>query len=430
MQHVPIHVVNRALPDQVGYTLRTHQMARAQREIGMRPSVVVRPLTGFVQCQEFRRGGIGVNYIDGVPYYRLSEPRVWRRWYIRLSQRAVRLRLRGSSRFGRTTLRLPDNPWDKLVGGLNGVLADATVVHAHTPYLGTEYGLRIARLLKVPFVYEIRGFWELSAISEDYDMVCGVAMEEFAEREAALARSADRVTTLGDAMKDELVRRGVDSEKIRVVGNGVDTAKYTPTRDKDRELLNALGLQGRFVLGYVTSVRKLEGVDVLLEALHKLLAAGIPASVLLVGDGPELPRLQALADSLGVAGETRFTGKVPFSDVCRYYSLMDVFVVPRTDAKVCQLVTPLKPLEAMAMAKPVVVSDLPALREFVDPGVTGTTFRPNDPDSLAEVVSELYKNPSRAESLGQNARRWITQERHWHALARTTQAIYDEILPR
>lgn len=216
-------------------------------------------------------------------------------------------------------------------------------------------------------------------------------------------------------MRDDIVARGVDPGRVVVIGNAVDPDAFRP-RPADPALRASLGVdRDEVVLGYLSSLVAYEGVDHLLAAIALLRGRGHAVRGLVVGDGDARPALEHRARRLGLASAVRFAGRVPPDDVQRWYAQIDVFVVPRVDARVTRTVTPLKPLEAMAMARPVVVSDLPALRELVQPGVTGLAFVPDDPRSLADTVEPLLDDPSARAALGAAAREWVAGERTWRA---------------
>lgn len=420
----PVHVVLEALPTQAGYTLRTHYLAQAQRQLGLAPAVVAQPSERLYGGQRVSADGIAVGKIDGVTYYRLSDSNRWRRSWIRITQSLRDRGVRGTYRFGRT-FRVPSpNGWDVFLAALPRHLGGLDVVHAHTPHGSARYGLELARRMGVPFVYEVRGFWEMTSETDSPTSTRKRLGQEWAAADTELARQADAVITLGEAMRNELTRRGVEPERVFVVGNGVDAAYFAGPRAKPPPLLRKLDLAGRFILGYVTNVRPLEGIETALRALPILLNAGVPASFVLVGDGDDLPRLREVAKTLKIDQHVRFVGKVPHRHIRSYYSLLDLFVVPRIDARVCRIVTPLKPLEAMALGIPTVVSDLPALTELVQPGVRGVSFEADNPEHLARVVQDLWKDPGRAAALGLAGRQWVQTERNWAQLAQKDLDVY------
>ena len=228
-------------------------------------------------------------------------------------------------------------------------------------------------------------------------------------------------------MVTELVDRGVPADKITVVPNGVDVDRFSPVaRDSGLAARLAIG-QGQVVLGYVSNLTGYEGVRFLIQAIADLLQRGHDVKGLIVGDGAERERLIEHAVSLGIADRVVFTGRVPHEEVHRYYGLVDIFVVPRTSDRVCQLVTPLKPFEAMAAARAVVVSRVAALEEIVQEGITGLTFTADDAADLANVAESLVQDAEQRHTLGQAARRWVCQHRTWHQVGERYRQLYESM---
>jgi len=240
-------------------------------------------------------------------------------------------------------------------------------------------------------------------------------------------READRVVTLGEAMRADIIGRGVDPDHVVVIPNAVDPDDFVP-RPTDPALRAALGFtSGDVVLGYVSSLVGYEGIGHLLSAIALLRARGRPVRGLIVGDGVERAALQHLAVQLGLGDDVRFVGRVPVAEVQRWYAQIDVFVVPRTNDRVARAVTPLKPLEAMALERAVVTSDVPALRELIEPGVTGLVFHAEDPVSLADTVEPLLDDPGARVRLGAAARDWVATERTWRHNGARYRRLYAEL---
>jgi glycosyltransferase involved in cell wall biosynthesis len=238
-------------------------------------------------------------------------------------------------------------------------------------------------------------------------------------------READLVLTLGAAMKAEIVARGVREEKVLISPNAVDEAFLAPLPD-GAPLRARLGIApDDLVVGTVSSLTPHEGIGTLLRAGAELRRRGLPLRLLIVGDGPERAALQRLAAQLGLDdGTALFTGRVPHSQVREYYAVLDVFAVPRTDERVCHLVTPLKPVEAMASGLPVVSSDLTAMRELVEPGVTGQLIDQKTPRVWADNLEKLLYCQKRRNEWGASARALVGRERTWTRVAATTREAY------
>jgi glycosyltransferase involved in cell wall biosynthesis len=214
--------------------------------------------------------------------------------------------------------------------------------------------------------------------------------------------------TLAEVMRRELVARGAEPDRITVVPNAVDESAFPPL-ERDDALAERLGISAsERVVGYISSLSTYEGVEHLIDAAALLREGGWPVRCLVVGDGEAREALEARDPGFAI-----FTGRVPHAEIQSYYSLIDVFVVPRTAERVSQLVTPLKPYEAMATGRALVVSRVPALTEMIVEGVSGLTFTPEDPHDLARVIETLLEQPTRRAELAASAREWVLENRTW-----------------
>ncbi len=398
-----LHIVTDALPSvSAGYTVRTQEIAVAQRAAGLDPHVVTR--IGF-PVTAGKVDGRRVTAVDGVPYHRLL-PLV-------MPGRVDTIAEQGLRRAAALVRELRP-----------------AVVHAASNYSNgvTALGLRAA--FGIPYVYEVRGFWEDTWLSRHsataHPQAPGLESSEryrlTRELEAHCMRAADLVVTLGEAMRDEIIDRGVDPDKILIVPNGVSAEFLRPLPDGSA-LRAQLGIApGEHVVGLVSTLVAHEGIGTLLAAVKLLRDRGVPVRTLIVGDGPERAALERQAAALGL--DAIFTGRVPMSRVRDYHAVLDVFVVPRTPDRVCQLVTPLKPVEAMASGLPVVVSAVRALGEIIQDKVTGLQATPLDPESLAECLDQLLASPQLRRELGQAAREWVARDRTWEHNAQRYRDAY------
>ncbi|WP_433328891.1 glycosyltransferase family 4 protein [Spirillospora sp. CA-294931] len=390
-----LQFVTNALPrTNAGYTVRTHRIALAQRELGYATEVVTR--LGYPLSQ-----GIGDTRtrveVDGVPYHRLLP------W-------------------------LPPAP-GRMVGRSADLAARVvaetrpTVLHAVSNHLNAAVALEVGRRHGIPVVYEVRGFLEDSWLSRD---PAHSEDDDFYRLTRALETrrmdESDAVVTLGAAMREEIAGRGIDPSKIFIVPNGVDEAFLEPLPDA-AELRAELGIGADDpVVGLTSSFYGYEGIDTLIDAAALLKGRGTPLTLLLVGDGPERGALERRAADHGV--HAVFTGRVPMASVRQYHAALDVFAVPRRADRVCQLVTPLKPIEAMAGGIPVIASDVNALREIVEPGVTGTLTLPEDAEAWANSLDELIYSPERRRKIGQAGQEWVRAERTWRAVTTRYRAAF------
>lgn len=384
-----LHLVNDALPTtSAGYTIRTHEIVLAQRAAGLDPHVVTR--CGFPVTQG-KLDGRGLVTLDGIPYHRLLP---WR-----LPSRADKAAALGLELAARLTEQIKPS-----------------VLHAASNYVNAVIALAIGEKHELPVVYEVRGFWEDTWLSRHPNGTALASSELYRRNrdlETRCMQAADLVVTLGEAMLEEIVARGIPAEKVLIVPNAVSEDFLQPLPDADA-LRKELGIApNEHVVGEVSTLVPHEGIGTLLEATRLLRERGLPVRVLIVGDGPERPALQRQAADLGLAEAAIFTGRVPAAKVREFHALLDVFVVPRTPDRVCQLVTPLKPIEAMASGLCVVTSDVRALAEIIKPDVTGALTIPEDPVALADTLELLVCSPDIRKKLGDNAREWVARDRTW-----------------
>jgi glycosyltransferase involved in cell wall biosynthesis len=290
------------------------------------------------------------------------------------------------------------------------------VLHAASNYVNATIGLAIGEKYGLPVVYEVRGFWEDTWLSRHPDsekMASSELYRRSRDLETRCMLAADLVVTLGEAMREEIVARGVPAEKVLIVPNAVSEDFLQPLPDATA-LRKTLGIApNEHVVGEVSSLVPHEGIGTLLEATRLLKDRGLPVRALIVGDGPERPALQRQAADLGLGEAVIFTGRVPAAKVREFHALLDVFVVPRTPDRVCQLVTPLKPVEAMASGLCVVTSEVKALAEIIKPDVTGALTIPQDSVALADSLELLVCSPDIRKKLGDNAREWVARDRTW-----------------
>jgi glycosyltransferase involved in cell wall biosynthesis len=390
-----LHLVTDALPTtSAGYTIRTHEIVLAQHAARLDPHVVTR--CGFPVTQG-RIDGRRLVTLDGIPYHRLLP------------------------------FRTPGRADDAADLGLKmaGELVERVrpeVLHAASNFANAKIALALRERYGLPVVYEVRGFWEDTWLSR-YPDGDKLAESELYRGNRALETgcmlAADLVVTLGEAMRGEIVARGVPAGRVLIVPNAVSEAFLRPLPDASA-LRNGLNIDpAEYVVGVVSTLSPYEGIGTLLEATSILRSRGVPVRALIVGDGPERAVLQRQAADRGLAQAAIFTGRVPAAKVREFHALLDIFVVPRTRDRVCQLVTPLKPVEAMASGLCVVTSEVNALTEIVKQEVTGALTVPQDPVSLADCLEYLLYSPDIRRKLGDNAREWVSGDRTWaHNAAR------------
>lgn len=398
------HLFKTTVPtENTGGAIRCLNMVNFQRRLGMQP-LVVTPL-GYPDA-----GGTGrpweTETIEGVPYFRLNG----------LGRQVLR------SVTSTTQLEYTAMLTAKLLGE-QGV----DIVQASSGYRGYEQalvGLAVSRALRVPFVYEVRSYHEHTwRAMADWVLESDHTKRRF-EQENRCMREADAVVTICETMKEGLVARGIPAEKVFVVPNSVDMEKFHEARP-DPGLRARLRLGDELVAGYISNVSAREGHDVLLRAVAHARASGVNLKCLIVGSGPEVGRLQQLAAELGITEHVVFTGEVSHELVAGYYALIDLFVIPRIADFASDFVTPMKPFEAMAMRRPLIVSDRPALLEIVGANQErGLVFRAGDHLDLAARLADLAGSPEKRNELVETARSWIEAERSWNRTIRIYEQVY------
>jgi glycosyltransferase involved in cell wall biosynthesis len=241
-------------------------------------------------------------------------------------------------------------------------------------------------------------------------------------------RAADHVITISESMRAEIIQRGVPEDRVTVVPNGVDAAAFSPA-PPDPGLRRRYGLEGAFAFGYISNIdHPRENQELLVDATRELLRRGRRVRCLIDGDGRRRDEVEHYAREARVNGAVIFTGRIPHEEIAAHYSVLDAFVVPRRDERVARMVTPLKPFEALAMARPLVVADLPSLREIADPETRGIAFPPGDAAALATALERLIDHPDLGERMGQAGRAWVIRDRTWAANGELFRRVYARVL--
>ncbi len=399
-----LHILETSTPHVVGYTIRANAIIENQRKLGVDVVAVTSPL--------FQAGASpsACDLYDGVKYYRTN--------HIRPPDTA---RTKAGSFLRRALM---------LLRYKRAILDIATreqvdVLHAHSSYLNAHAAGPAARQLGIPLVYEVRTLWGESAVVEDGWRSGSWKHRLIWRLELGAMTKADLVIPIAKGIRAALIERGIDPAKLSIVPNGVDTSRFAPIQ-RDNRLANSLGFQASFIAGFVGSMRKLEGLATLVEAQRICRDRGICLGVVIVGDGADKTFVEARARELGLS-DIVFTGNVPHADVAAWYSIMDVVVYPRIRAVITERVTPLKPLEVMAMEKVCVGSDVGGLTELIDDGRTGLIFRSGDASHLADVLIKLKSNPLLMQRLGSAALEHVRTEREWLVIASKYLDIYKDL---
>jgi glycogen synthase len=297
------------------------------------------------------------------------------------------------------------------------------LLHAHSPVLTALAGLRVARRHGLPLLYEIRAFWEDAAVGNGTGRADSLKYRLTKALETWAVRRADGVAVICEGLKQDLISRGIPAEKIMVSPNGVDLDLFGDPPPPDTALAAELGLAGMDVIGFIGSFYDYEGIDDLIAAMPML----PDAHLLLVGGGPMEAALRQQSAASSAASRIHFVGRVPHDQVERYYSLIDILAYPRKKMRLTDLVTPLKPLEAMAQRRLVAASDVGGHRELIEDGVTGTLFPPDTPQAIASALAGLLADRDRWEERRNVARKFVETDRNWSSNISRYEPVYHKL---
>lgn len=393
-----LHVLDHSLPLHSGYTFRTRAILKAQQAVGLD----VRGITGL----RHQSGSSEVEKADGLTFYRtqgdVSGPSGMREW--------------------REISRFADN--------IDRVIKEwkPDILHAHSPALCGHAALRAARRHGLPLVYEIRAFWEDAAVGNGTGREGSLKYKMTRMLENRVISAADAVFTICHGLRDDLIARGFGAGKIGVSPNGVDMTLFGTPPVRDQALAAKLGLTRGPVIGFIGSFYDYEGLDDLIAAMPRLLEQQPDAQLLLVGGGPMDGRLRAQAAESSAQSAIHFTGRVPHSSVESCYSLIDILAYPRKSSRLTDLVTPLKPLEAMAQGRLVAASDVGGHRELIQDGKTGVLFPADDPEALADILASLCRQPDMWSGICATARDHVARNHDWACNVDRYQVVYQTLI--
>lgn len=395
-----LHILDHSIPLHSGYTFRTLSILKHQRERGWETFHLTGPKQGQQECRD--------DTVDGWHFFRTP---LGQGTYTRLpvlNQLSVMCEL--GKRLAEVILQVKPN-----------------IIHAHSPVLNAIPALQAGRRFGIPVIYEVRAFWEDAAVSHGTSREGGLRYRLTRGMESYALRHVDAVTTICEGLRGDMLQRGIRPDKITVIPNAVDFEIFAPGGSPDPLLVRQLGLENKVLLGFIGSFYAYEGLPLLLQALPYILEKRPDVRVLMVGGGPQDEELRWLAQWLGIQNQVIFTGRVPHQDVPRYYDLIDVLVYPRLSMRLTDLVTPLKPLEAMAQGRLLVASDVGGHRELIDDGKTGLLFKAGDVQSLAAKVIDLLAEPEHWNVLRQAARAFVETERNWRHSVSRYQPVYGRL---
>lgn len=397
-----LHILDHSLPLHSGYCFRTRAIMKAQIGHGL----TVAGVTGVRQNQHGYRAEHGLEQAEGLDFFRTME-----------------------AAQGPT----PVKEWREvavLADRIDAVIAEwrPDMLHAHSPALNGLAALRAAQRNDIPLLYEIRAFWEDAAVGNGTGKETSARYWLTRQLENHVISGANALAVICEGLKNDLISRGVAPEKITVSPNGVDLDLFGTIPEPDEKLAEKLGIVGRLTLGFIGSFYDYEGLDDLVAALPMIQQTYPDIHLLLVGGGPREKILQDQVRRLRIEQAVTFAGRVPHEEVERYYSLMDVMVYPRKSMRLTDLVTPLKPLEAMAQGRLVAASDVGGHKELISDGETGFLFPAGNPEKIAQKLADLIKKKDAWPQVIETAQKFVASDRNWSSNILRYNPVYQRLI--
>ncbi len=397
-----LHILDHSIPLHSGYTFRTLAILREQRKLGWETFHLTSPKHTATQALE--------ETVDGWHFHRTPP-----------AESGAKLPGLGEMVLMRQTER-------RLSEVVEAVKPH--ILHAHSPVLNAIPALRVGKRMGIPVVYEVRAFWEDAAVDHGTTTEGSLRYHVTRRLETHALRQARHVFTICEGLRGDIAARGIAADKVTVIPNAVDIESFEPGGQPEEALKSGLGLTGATVVGFIGSFYAYEGLDLLLDALPRLLQRRPEVRVLLVGGGPQDAALKEQAQRLGLADKLVFAGRVPHAEVRRYYDLVDVLAYPRHSMRLTELVTPLKPLEAMAQGRLLVASDVGGHKELIRHGETGWLFKAGSAQALADAVTALLDRRERWPDLRRMGREFVERERNWPASVARYRPAYERLAER
>jgi PEP-CTERM/exosortase A-associated glycosyltransferase len=399
-----LHILDHSLPLHSGYTFRSHSILRAQVKFGWKPIALTSPK----HEASWRHACDPVESVDQIRYYRTGASKQGKAPF----EGEIRLMVKLSRRI--ETVAREEKP---------------DLLHAHSPWLNAIPALRVGRKLKIPVVYEIRAFWEDAAVDHRTYSEGSLKYRFVKRTETWVCRQVDQLAVLCQGVRQDIISRAIPEEKVTVVYNGIDLDDFTPS-EPDSEYGQQWKLRGKRVIGFIGSFYRYEGLDLLIDAFALLTKDRQDLVLLLVGGGETELELRGQIERLGLQQKVLLPGRISHDRIPGVYALIDVLCYPRYSMRLTELVTPLKPLECMAMRKPLVASNIGGHRELITDGQTGILFAPGDTLALTAALKKVLDDPELKSRLENKGFEWVRQNHPWEKTASAYLSVYSKALRR
>lgn len=400
-----LHVFDHSIPLHSGYTFRSLSILREQRKLGWETFHLTGPKQGKGEALE--------EVVEGLRFYRTV---------------AAESPLPAIPGLGEITLMR------RLEARLESVaeMVKPDIIHAHSPVLNAIPALKVGRRRGLPVVYEVRAFWEDAAVDHGTTKEGSLRYRLTRMLETYALKRAGHITTICEGLRADIVARGVPAQRVTVIPNAVDIEHFGTSYERSpvAALRSRLGLDDHTVVGFIGSFYAYEGLDLLVSSARAIIERIPDVRFLLVGGGPQDGALRAQVATLGLESHVTFTGRVPHDEVQGYYDLVDVLAYPRRSMRLTELVTPLKPLEAMAQGRLLVASDVGGHQELIAHGKTGMLFPAGSAPALADSICELLGRRDSWSEIRSVAREFVERERTWPRSVALYRDVYGAIVGR
>ncbi len=398
-----LHILDHSIPLHSGYTFRTRAILEQQKALGWETYHLTGPKHNHVAKPESRE-----ELIDSLKFYRSDELNgIWN--FPIINQWSV--------------VKSLQKRLDEIIPEIK-----PDIIHAHSPALNGLAAVKAGKKYNIPVVYEIRAFWEDAAVDHGTSKEWGLRYRITRALETYVIKNAQAVTTICEGLRKDIVQRGVPETRVTVIPNAVDLDKFSDNTEKDEVFAESLGLKNAMVLGFIGSFYAYEGLPLLIAAMPEILNKQKNVKLLLVGGGPDEQKLKQKIDELRLSDKVIFTGRVPHEKIQAYYNLVDIFIYPRYPMRLTELVTPLKPLEAMAQNRLVVASDVGGHKELIQDGKNGKLFQAGNSSALAHAVLTLTEQKDQWQSFHQSGKKYVEDERNWPTSVARYRTVYEKIV--
>ncbi len=396
-----LHVLDHSIPIHSGYTFRTREIIKEQMNLGWE--------TSHVTSAKHKSNNIDSENVDGLLFYRTAP---------------------GNGIFSKAPILNQLNIIKTLRKRLDEIVKfdKPDIIHAHSPSLNGLAAYRIAKKYDIPIVYECRAFWEDAAVDHGTTKAWSLRYRITRAMESIVFRNVDAVTTICEGLRSDIISRGIPEDKITVIPNAVNVDKFS--EDITRSALSEKLPKAKddFIIGFIGSFYSYEGLSLLIKSLP-IIEDKIPSiKLVFVGGGPQEMNLVDQASKSKCNKAIIFTGRIPHNEIQYYYQHIDVLVYPRLSMRLTDLVTPLKPLEAMAQRRLVVASDVGGHKELIKNGYNGMLFEAGNKEELAKTVINLFNNRGVWNDLLDNGREYVETERTWKSSVSRYKYLYQKLL--